>query len=101
MADIEDHQAAIFRIESEAGRFPPQMLLIPNLFEFWFREYQGILSASFSSNAELLAALRTTLDYIQQSDLENDTKDEIIGALHDELEVVSYSNSARCSVIAM
>jgi hypothetical protein len=101
MTEIENHQAALLRIESEAGRFPPQMLLIPNLFEFWFREYQGLLAEAFSSNSELLAALRTTLDFIEESDLQDDEKEEIIDALHDEIEVVSYSNSARCSVIAM
>ncbi len=97
----EDRDRAIFKIENEAGRFPAQMLLIPNVFEFSFWEYKSLLNTVFSSNADLLAALHKTRDLISDSNLEDPTKTEVLDLLRDEIEVVAYSHTARCSVISM
>jgi hypothetical protein len=97
----QDHERAVFKIENEAGRFPAQMLLIPNLFEFSFEEYRALLTTAFSSNAELLAALRKTADFVQDSDIDAELKNDVIHLIKDEMEVVAFSQSARCSVISM
>ena len=101
MDGTSDHERAVFQIENEAGRFPAQMLLIPNVFEFSFWEYKALLNTAFSSNAELLGALRKTSEFVEASDLDEPLKTEVLQLIQDELDVVTYSHSARCSVISM
>jgi hypothetical protein len=101
MATDENRDRAIFKVESEAGRFPTQMLLIPNVFEFSYWEYKGLLNTVFSSNADLFAALHKTKSLIADSNLDDPTKTGVLDLLQDEIEVVAYSHTARCSVISM
>lgn len=98
--DIEKERE-IFRIENDAGRFPSQMLLIPNLFEFSFAEYETILHTTFSANADLLAALHKTMTFVEGSDIDEALKGEVLQLIEEEFEVVSFSQAARCSVISM
>lgn len=101
MSTDEDHEKAIFKVESEAGRFPAQMLLIPKVFDFSFLQHRELLDTTFNSNAELLLALQNTMDFVQSSDLDEVLRSEVVQLIEDEVDVMSYSQTARCSVIAM
>ncbi len=97
---MTEYQKTIDQIEDEAERFPAQMLLAQDVFKFSFAEAKKIALA-FNSNAELFATLDRVSSYVAESELEDELKGHLMGLLTDEAEVIAFSRSARCSVIAI
>jgi len=94
-------EEAVDKIEQTAGHFPVQMLLVQNLFDFSFAPYQQILQRSFATNSELISVFESLEETIQASDYEENAKQDVIGLLREESEIIAFSKTARSSVIAM
>lgn len=97
MEDLEEKRA---RIEDSSERFPPQMLLVNEVFSYSYDEAAKV-TQRFGSNAELLEVIRQVRDYIAQSELPDDAKMLLDALLQEETEVMSFSQTSRCSVISL
>ena len=97
MESFEEKRA---RIEDSSERFPMQMLLIPEIFQYSFDE-AAKATERFGSNAELLDVIEQVRTFIAQSELPEDSKKLMDTLLQQETEVMTFSQSNRCSVISL
>lgn len=86
--------------EEEAERFPAQMLLVPDVFTFSFAEANA-LAKNFGSNGALFGAMVTVAKYIETAELPADDRETLAQLLHEEIEVMSYTQTSRSSVISL
>lgn len=91
----------IAKVEDDADVFPEQMLLLPMIFEYSFIEIDEFASSAFSNSSEILARMDSLRNAISQSALSENDKEELLQLVDEEQEVITYSQSARSSVIAM
>ncbi|WP_282093453.1 hypothetical protein [Epibacterium ulvae] len=87
-------------IEDTAERFPEQMLLINHVFDFDFSEIEKVVER-ISSNIDLMQAFEQTAKYIEQSELPDMEKAQLMQLIGEETEVIAYAQTSRCSVIAI
>ena len=97
MEDLDEKRA---RIEDSSERFPPQMLLVREVFSYSFEDAAKV-TERFGSNAELLDVIQQVREYIAQSELPEDGKMLLDALLQEETEVMSFSQTSRCSVISL
>ncbi|MCY1740480.1 hypothetical protein [Ensifer sp. SL37] len=79
-------------------KFPSHMNFVRDVFSFSFEEASKI-SGRFRTNAELLAALDTTLEAITNSELPEAERRVIYRLIEEEKSVISYSVVSRNSVV--
>jgi hypothetical protein len=87
-------------IRDEAEKFPPCMLLVRDLFSFSYAEAAKV-SEKFGCNADIFAALEEVKAYLAESSLPDDQRELLVQLLAEEAEVIAYSQTTRCSVIAL
>ena len=97
---MTDATQAMTDIEDSAGKFPQQMLLIPDVFAFSFAEAKKV-SLSFGSNAELFGTIDQVIAFIEQSALDPEEAAQVVALLREEAEVIAFAQKSRSSVIAL
>lgn len=97
---MEDLNEKLARIEDSSERFPPQMLLVREVFSYSFEEAAKV-TRRFGSNAELMDVIQQVRDFIAKSDLPEDGKMLLDALLQEEIEVMSFSQTSRSSVISL
>jgi hypothetical protein len=100
MNDQTMSQEIVEVIRDEAEKFPLCMLLIRDVFAFSFEEATKV-SEKFSCNSELFAAFEEVKAYLADCPLPDDQRALLIHLLQEEAQVISYSQTTRCSVIAL
>jgi hypothetical protein len=88
------------RIEDTAERYPLQMLLIREVFAFSFAEATRI-SSKFQTQSECIEAIQLLRNYIGASGIDDETKADVDALLREEIDVISFSQTSRCSVITL
>ena len=88
------------RIEDTAERYPLQMLLIREVFTFSFAEATRI-SSKFQTQSECIEAIQTLRNYIGASGIDDETQANVDALLREEIDVISFSQTSRCSVITL
>jgi hypothetical protein len=88
------------QIRDEAEKFPRYMVTIRDVFSFSFAEAAKV-TEKFGCNADLFAAFEEVKAFLEKSTLPEDERDLLIQLLCDEAEIISYSQTTRCSVIAL
>jgi hypothetical protein len=97
---LTNTEEKLARIEDTSERFPLQMLLIHEIFQFSFAEASKI-SMQFSSNAELIGMLELLRSFVVQSGLEQNQISLLDNLINEEIEVISFSQASRSSVISL
>ena len=97
---MTDGDQLLAEIEDSSERFPPQMLLIREIFAFSFADAAKI-SKRFSSNDEMISMLHKLKSFVARCDLEEEQKTVLNRLVEEEIEVVSFSQTSRCSVISL
>lgn len=88
------------RIEDTAERYPLQMLMVREIFSFSFAE-ASLISSRFQTQAECVEAIMLLQDFLAASDLDDDRKAHGDALLLEEIDVISFSQTSRCSVISL
>lgn len=86
--------------EHDADQFPRQMLLVRDVFGFSFDEATHV-ARRFSNNGEMFDAIRSVVDFLPTSGLPAEDVATLEALLKQEIEVMSYSQVTRCSVISL
>lgn len=97
---MDDINQKMARIEDTAERFPLQMLLIHEVFSFSYAEAVSI-STKFTTQAELVDAINQLRHYITSSNLPENIRNSLDSRLLEEIEVITFSQTSRCSVISI
>jgi hypothetical protein len=97
---MEDLDQKRTRIEDSSERFPAQMIFVNEVFSFSFNEI-GKVTKRLGSNAELIDVIQQTRSFIAQSELSDETKQLMDALLQEEIEVISFSQTNRSSVISL
>ena len=87
-------------IEDGAERFPKQATFVWEVFSFSFVNAARILDR-LGSNTELINVISSVRSYIEVAELPDEDKAIIDALLQEEIEVMSFSQTSRCSVIAL
>lgn len=98
--NMENLDQKLARIGDTAERFPLQMLLIREVFTFSFAEASRI-SSKFQTQADCIESIRLLRNYIGDSEIDDDTKASVDALLREEIDVISFSQTSRCSVISL
>ncbi|MBC8719585.1 hypothetical protein [Ochrobactrum sp. Marseille-Q0166] len=85
-------------LDDSFGRFPDYMNLIADVFSFEHPPLKTIITR-FCDSSSLRAALDQAGQTITNSDLPEQTKTEVLQLLHDEQNMLSFSQVAKSSVI--
>jgi hypothetical protein len=88
------------RIEDKAERYPLQMMMVREVFSF-SPDAASRISAQFQTQAEFLDAINRLRDHIGSSGLPEHNRAILDSLLTDEIEVISFSQTSRCSVISI
>jgi hypothetical protein len=97
---MENLDQKLARIADSAERFPLQMLLIREVFAFSFAE-AGRISSRFQTQSECIEAIMLLRNHIGASDLDDEEKADVDALLREEIDVISFSQTSRCSVISL
>lgn len=97
---MDDIDQKLSRIEDTAERFPLQMLMIREVFSYSHAE-AGRISGQYQTQAEFMAAIDQLRAHVAGSDLSDEAKASLESRLVEEIEVISFSQINRCSVISI
>jgi hypothetical protein len=98
--NMESLDKKLARIGDTAERFPLQMLMIREVFTFSFAEASRI-SNKFQTQSDCIEAILLLRNYIGDSDIDDETKARVDALLREEIDVISFSQTSRCSVISL
>ncbi|MGL4399834.1 MAG: hypothetical protein ACRC14_13460 [Paracoccaceae bacterium] len=88
------------RIEDEAGRFPPHMTMIRDVFAFSFAE-AAETGQLFAGATDLCSLFDRVIAFLEQSTLPEDEIEILVGLIRDEADVISFSVRSRSGVISL
>lgn len=88
------------RIEDTAERYPLQMILIREVFTFSFAEATRI-SSKFQTQSECVESIQLLRNFIGASGIDEEAKANVDALLREEIDVISFSQTSRCSVITL
>ena len=97
---MKDVEQKLSNIDDICERFPPQMIMIREVFQFSFAA-AGKITAQFNSNAELVAMLEQLRNFVLHCELAEDQISLLDNLIKEEIEVVSFSQTSRSSVIPL
>ncbi|RCS21358.1 hypothetical protein DUT91_24690 [Phyllobacterium salinisoli] len=87
-------------IDNEFGKFPSHMRNVRNVFEFSFAPADQV-AKRFRNNGDIMRAFDKALQTIMETSLPDEEKKILNKLLADEKDVVSFSQLARNSIIAL
>jgi len=85
-------------IDNEFGKFPRYMSLTPDVFSFSYDDALKVVER-FKNNADLSQALQTLMQFVGDSDLPEEQRNELIQLISEEIEVISYAVISRSAVV--
>jgi elongation factor P--beta-lysine ligase len=97
---MDDLDQKLSRIEDTAERYPLQMLMVREVFSYSYAEAARI-SARFLTQAEFVEAIDQLRAHVAASDLPDETRADLDARLFEEIEVITFSQTSRCSVISI
>jgi len=97
---MTDEQNGPTDFEGDAEKFPQQMLLVRDVFAFDFGEIAKV-SDKFGSNSELFQNLKGVIRFLESAELESDEKEKLTRLIKEEIDVMSFSQTTRSSVVSL
>jgi len=88
----------IEEIESAGLRFPNQFRSVEDVFQFSYDAMVDV-SGEFEPETDISVLLEDLQTFLSSGEDQEDDTDDLRGLVEEELEIISFSNSSRCSII--
>ena len=85
-------------IESTGLRFPSQFRNVEDVFQFSYDAMVDV-SGQFEPETDISVLIEDLQTFLSSGEDQEDDIDDIRGLVQEELEIISFSKSSRCSVI--
>lgn len=87
-------------IESCSLRFPSQFSDLDDVFQFSYDAMVDV-AGKFEPEVDISALLEDLQTYFMSDESEEDSAEDILHLIRDELEIAAFSKSSRCSIIQL